>query len=75
MRTTEVAVTTPVSDWTAWAKEHGTDYVQLKYFNPWITSMRLSNPQGKTYRVQLPLPEDLSFSLDKVHIHNPTWVE
>ena len=75
VRTTEVAVTTPVSDWTAWTKEHGTDYVQLKYFNPWITSMRLSNPQGKTYRVQLPLPEDLSFSLDKVHIHNPTWVE
>ena len=75
VRTREVAVTAPVPDWAAWATAHGTDYVQLKYFNPWIASMRLSNPRGNTYVVRLPLPEDLSFSVDKVHVHNPAWVE
>ncbi len=75
VRTTEVSVSDAVPDWAAWAREHGTDYVQLKYFNPWIVSLKLTNPNKKTYTVKLPLPDDLSFDMDKVHIHNRAWVE
>ena len=46
-----VEVSTPVSDWPAWAKSHGIDYMTLRDSNPWIRAKSLPNKTGKTYKV------------------------
>lgn len=75
VRTSQVEVNTSVADWAEWAEEHGMNYVQLKYFNPWIASLKLDNPYKKTYTVKIPYAEDLNFDVKKVKIHNKAWVE
>ena len=75
VRTKDVVVNTSVSDWAAWAKEHGITYSQLKDFNPWLVSRSLANPQGKIYTVRVPLKEDLHFNIQKVHVHNANWLK
>ena len=75
VRTKDVVVNTSVSDWAAWAKEHGITYSQLKDFNPWLVSRSLANPQGKIYTIRVPLKEDLHFNIQKVHVHNANWLK
>ncbi len=40
------------------AREHGTTYRLLKVYNPWLLTSRLSNPQGKTYEIKVPVKEE-----------------
>lgn len=49
-----VTVNTPVDSWVDWAKEHGTTYMDLRNFNPWIRSTSLPNKSGKVYQVYVP---------------------
>ncbi len=69
-----VEVSTPVDDWTAWAKAAGIDYLTLREYNPWIRSKTLPNKTGKTYRVKVPTKESLSRSSMKKSVYDHRWV-
>ncbi len=75
VRTNEIEVHTSVENWADWAKERGTTYGQLKYFNPWIQDIKLDNKKEKTYKVKVPYPEDLNFDIKKVNIYNESWIK
>lgn len=50
----EVKVSGPVPNWGDFAKNNGTNYRQLKIYNPWITASKLTNKAGKTYMIRIP---------------------
>lgn len=50
----EITVSGPIENWGAFAKKHGTHYRMLKIYNPWLTSTKLTNKAGKTYKIRLP---------------------
>ncbi len=70
-----VTVDSPVSDWPAWAKEHGITYAQLREANPWIRAKKLTNKTNKTYNVRIPKPESLKRSTQEIKVFNPKWVD
>lgn len=59
IRTRTVEVDKPIEDLALFARENGITYAQLKEFNPWLRSRKLPNKTGKTYRIEIPLKEDL----------------
>lgn len=69
-----VTVDGPVDSWAEWAREHGTTYLQLRMFNPWIRNTSLPNKSGKTYEVFIPKKDSLSRSKQKLHTYNHDWV-
>jgi hypothetical protein len=75
VRVKEMLVDTTVADWAEWAQMQNCSYSQLRYFNPWICDPRLDNPNRKTYKVKIPLAEDLNFEMDKVYIYNREWLD
>ena len=75
VRTKEVDINAPVKNWADWAKANETDFVQLKYFNPWIRNMKLDNLSKKTYKVKIPYHKDLEYDISKVKIHNKAWIK
>ncbi len=50
----EVEVNGPVENWGDFANEHNTTYRMLKVYNPWLISTKLTNKEGKTYKVKIP---------------------
>lgn len=77
-----VEVSAPVEDWAAWARQHGTTYMQLRNHNPWIRGKSLPAPKaakGKaatgntTYRVLIPKKGSLSRSNHQPTLFNPNW--
>lgn len=52
-----VTVSEPVTSWAAWAKQHGTDYNQLRRINCWIRDSYLENKSKKTYKVKVPISD------------------
>ena len=49
-----IAVNTAVASWIDFAKKYGVTYRELKIYNPWIRSSKLTNRSRKTYEVRLP---------------------
>jgi hypothetical protein len=41
-------------NWVDLALENDTNYKMLRYFNPWIRDVKLTNRFGKTYKVKIP---------------------
>jgi len=74
IRTREVKVSGTVTDWASWAKDHGTDYFQLKEFNPWLRDYGLKNKARKTYTVLIPVEEDMYYNGRRFDIYNDAWV-
>jgi len=70
----EISVDSTIADWAVWAQQQNVSYSQLRYFNSWIRDPRLDNPNKKTYKVKIPLTEDLDFNIDKVFIYNKEWL-
>jgi hypothetical protein len=52
--TYEVVIDTKINDFADFAREHGVTYRELKDLNPWLRDTNLSNPHGKSYRINLP---------------------
>lgn len=52
--TKTVVVTRSIPNLTVFAKQHGTTYKMLKWYNPWLRSRSLSTRAGKTYEIVLP---------------------
>ena len=74
VRYTEETVSTGVADWADWARQHGVSYAQLREANPWIRASKLTNPGRKTYRVRVPVADDLYRSRRQTAAYNPEWV-
>lgn len=70
----EVEVSGPVADWPQWAIEHGISYAALRDANPWIRAKKLTNKQGKTYKVRIPTSESLSRSSAGSTTFNTNWI-
>jgi len=47
-------VDSTISNLTTFAEQHGTNYKMLKYYNPWLRSDKLSNPDKKIYTLKIP---------------------
>jgi len=43
-----------ITNWGDYAKQYGSDYRTLKYYNPWLISAQLTVSEGNSYLVRLP---------------------
>ena len=50
-----VEVTDPIPDLTAFAKEHGVSFAQLKRANLWLRESKLNNSSHRSYEIIIPL--------------------
>jgi hypothetical protein len=73
VRTREVEVSGAVDDWADWAEKYDISYLQLKDQNCWLRDRKLTNKQNKTYKIKIPLKEDISFDAKKITLSNPVW--
>jgi membrane-bound lytic murein transglycosylase D len=55
IKTEDVEITGKVESFADFAKQHGTNYKLLKYFNPWLRDNYLTNSKGKKYMVKIPV--------------------
>ncbi|ULB34568.1 MULTISPECIES: lytic transglycosylase domain-containing protein [Proteiniphilum] len=71
----EVKVSSSIPDLPDFAKQHSITYAQLKDFNSWLRSTRLSNASGKTYTILIPDRESLYYRKgEKPKVHDPAWI-
>ena len=49
-----VEVSKPIDNFGDFAVKHGTTYRMLKIYNPWLRTSKLSNPNGKVYKIKIP---------------------
>lgn len=52
--TRTIEVNTPIADLADFALAQNTDYKTLKLLNPWLRDNKLTNREGRTYRLLLP---------------------
>lgn len=53
-KTKDVEIKSPVEDFADFAISHGINYKTLKYYNPWLRDIKLTNKDSKTYLVKIP---------------------
>jgi len=71
----EVTVSSSIPDLVAFAKQYNITYAQLKDFNSWLRSDKLSNASGKTYTIVIPTKESLYYKKgDQPKVHHAAWV-
>lgn len=51
----DVKVTASIPDLAKWAKQHHSNYKELKLYNPWLRSDKLSVKKGQSYIIKLPV--------------------
>ncbi len=54
LKTHNVEINSSVENWTDFAFSHGVNYKILKYFNPWLRDISLTNKKNKTYEIKIP---------------------
>ncbi len=54
LKTHYIKIDTSVLNWTDFAFSHGINYKIIKYFNPWLRDISLTNKQKKTYEIKIP---------------------
>ena len=69
----EVEVSHDVADLSAFAKEHGVTYADLKRLNPWLRDRKLQTA-GRSFVLKIPVESDLYYSSPNTYVHNPNWV-
>lgn len=70
-----VNVTNSIPDLAVFAQENEITYAQLKDFNSWLRSTKLTNASGKTYTLLIPTKESLFYNKkERPKVHNPAWV-
>ncbi len=52
--TRTVKVNQSITNLSAWARENGSSYKELKWHNPWLRARTLTARKGKTYEIVLP---------------------
>lgn len=71
--TADVAVTADIPDLSAFAREYGITYADLKRFNPWLRDRKLLTA-GKTYTLKIPSEKEMYYKTPNSYVHNPAWV-
>src|SRR5690554_3875005 len=67
----EVRVSGSIPDLVAFARQNGITYAQLKDFNSWLRSDKLTNKTGKTYTILIPKQESLYYRKgEKIKVHD-----
>lgn len=61
-------------DFTAIAKKHGLNFMQLRDANPWIRSTTHRNAAGKKYRLLIPSRESQYYNPEETKAHSSAWV-
>ncbi len=61
-----ITVSSSISDLSAWAKEKGISYLELKYLNPWLLTNSLTVSAGKTYQIAIPVSMSYSAVINKI---------
>lgn len=51
----ELAVDQDIPDLAAWAIRHGSNYKELKMYNPWLRDRKLPVKRGRRYLIKLPV--------------------
>ena len=77
IRTTTVTVKSSIADLAAFAQKQGISFFQLKEFNPWLRSDKLTFRKGSpaSYKIAIPLAEDMYYDADKpFDIFDTAWV-
>ena len=77
IRTTTVTVKSSIADLAAFAQRQGISFFQLKEFNPWLRSDKLTFRKGSpaSYKIAIPLAEDMYYDADKpFDIYDTAWV-
>lgn len=49
-----IMIDSPVENWADFAAERGINYKILKYFNPWLRDISLTNKKKKIYEIKMP---------------------
>ncbi|MGV8963455.1 MAG: transglycosylase SLT domain-containing protein [Candidatus Saccharimonadaceae bacterium] len=71
----DVEVSTAIPDLVNFAKQYGLTYAQLKDFNSWLRSTKLTVRSPKSYTIKIPTRESLFYKRgQKAIVHNPRWV-
>jgi hypothetical protein len=71
----EVRLTTSIPDLVTFARENKVSYAQLKDFNSWLRSTKLSNPSGKSYTIVIPTRESLYYRKgEQPKVHDAAWI-
>ena len=55
LKTTDVEVNSSVDNWTDFAFNHDINYKILKYYNPWLRDISLTNKKRKVYTIKIPV--------------------
>jgi hypothetical protein len=58
-------VNSPVKNWADFAISHEINYKVLKYFNPWLRDISLTNKKGKTYVLKIPVKGSIEMIKDE----------
>lgn len=77
IRTTTVTVSSSIPDLTAFAKKHGISYFQLKEFNPWLRSDKLTFKKGmpSSFKVAIPVADDLYYGANHPFaVYDKNWI-
>ncbi len=54
LKTHNVEIDSSVENWTDFAFSHGINYKILKYYNPWLRDISLTNKKKKVYEIKIP---------------------
>lgn len=71
---TEVTVTKGIADLARFARSKGITLAILKNLNPWLRETSLSNHSGRTYVLQIPTREGMTYDPKKTVAHDKRWV-
>ncbi len=69
----EVVVDYTIPDLAKFAKEQGTNYYQLKEFNPWLRDRQLPKKAGKSYVIEIPIAESMNYSTTQQKTYDSRW--
>lgn len=73
VRTQEIVLDSAIGDLAEYAKSKEIPYSIFKEFNPWLRDRKLENKGRKSYKILLPLKEDLEFDVKKVQLYQKNW--
>lgn len=72
----EVRISSSIPSLMDFARQNGLTYSQLKDFNSWLRSDKLTNKSGKTYTILIPAKESLYYKKgEKIKVHDRRWIE
>ena len=71
---TEVKVTKGIADLACFARSKGINLAILKNMNPWLRQTSLTNHSGRTYVIQIPTKEGMTYDPKATVPHDRRWV-